>query len=449
MKKIYFLLCGITMSITQVFSQNVFNEHNKTDLTLPKSEVKVIYHDAKEDKTLHKAGRSGWLSPVSLREIEGASFDQSPSFLRLFPDSFTSLVSSEGELFNAGFHGLGTAFDPVNPLYSAINDEGWSLNIFDSYNVDSIRFSYVYVRETDQYDGKEVVDTAFLYYFDNTEMNLWTFQDRDNLGGFSIPFGLNTEQLAPTRYTYVDTILLTKALATDTVREGGTVSIQRLVVDIPEELRLNEYNYSSERGGTSAGAYLVYKPGIPYSFGDTIISFNDTVQLETQFNDFGLIGFGNIAQEIVDIETFNNSFVTNFQVRYGQTVGSLTGFMPFIQRFGWTRDVYIDFDFFISEPEGEEWASVEEFENITFGVYPNPISTSQSLKADFNLVNAEVVVIELYDILGNKVKEVTNRYYSAGEHQIDASITDLTPGMYIYSVKAGNAVSTKKISVID
>ena len=69
--------------------------------------------------------------------------------------------------------------------------------------------------------------------------------------------------------------------------------------------------------------------------------------------------------------------------------------------------------------------------------------------ADFNLVNASNVSIAIYDILGNKVMDVVDGYYTSGEHKVDANISGLTPGMYIYNVKAGNAVTSKKISVID
>ena len=87
--------------------------------------------------------------------------------------------------------------------------------------------------------------------------------------------------------------------------------------------------------------------------------------------------------------------------------------------------------------------------NVTFGVYPNPVSSSETLKADFNLVNGTDVTIEIYDLLGNKVKEVVNGYYAGGEHKVDVNITDLSAGMYIYSIKAGNSLASKKITITE
>ena len=87
--------------------------------------------------------------------------------------------------------------------------------------------------------------------------------------------------------------------------------------------------------------------------------------------------------------------------------------------------------------------------NLTFGVYPNPVHKNEFLKADFNLINSSNVTIELFDLLGNKVKEIANGYYTSGEHTSDVNISDLDAGMYVYTIKAGNAVSSKKVTIID
>ena len=71
------------------------------------------------------------------------------------------------------------------------------------------------------------------------------------------------------------------------------------------------------------------------------------------------------------------------------------------------------------------------------------------LKADFNLVNATDVTVALYDLLGNKVKDIANGYFTSGEHTTNVSVNDLSAGLYIYSIKAGNSVATKKVTIVD
>jgi hypothetical protein len=59
------------------------------------------------------------------------------------------------------------------------------------------------------------------------------------------------------------------------------------------------------------------------------------------------------------------------------------------------------------------------------------------------------VTIDLYDLLGNKVKEIANGYFTSGEHTTDVSVNDLNAGLYIYSIRAGNSIATKKVTIVD
>jgi hypothetical protein len=63
------------------------------------------------------------------------------------------------------------------------------------------------------------------------------------------------------------------------------------------------------------------------------------------------------------------------------------------------------------------------------------------------------VKIELFNSLGEKVDELTNRDYSVGNHQISFDASKLSNGVYYYTINANGIdgesfVSTKKMVLI-
>jgi len=74
-----------------------------------------------------------------------------------------------------------------------------------------------------------------------------------------------------------------------------------------------------------------------------------------------------------------------------------------------------------------------------FKVYPNPTSGNPTIS--YSLASAENVSIEIYDITGRKVEQVTdNELQQAGKHQYQPVIT--TPGLYFIHLVSGQISST-------
>ena len=83
--------------------------------------------------------------------------------------------------------------------------------------------------------------------------------------------------------------------------------------------------------------------------------------------------------------------------------------------------------------------------------YPNPFNPSTMIK--FSLPVDSYVKIELFNTLGEKVDELTNRDYSIGNHQISFDASKLSNGVYYYTISANGIdgssfVSTKKMVLI-
>lgn len=78
---------------------------------------------------------------------------------------------------------------------------------------------------------------------------------------------------------------------------------------------------------------------------------------------------------------------------------------------------------------------------------PNPFGTTT--KINYELGNSATVVLSVFDVTGKKVAERAMGDQNAGAHTIDFNAADLSAGVYYYSIKANDAVtSTVKMVVI-
>lgn len=80
--------------------------------------------------------------------------------------------------------------------------------------------------------------------------------------------------------------------------------------------------------------------------------------------------------------------------------------------------------------------------------YPNPFNPNTNIK--FSIASGQFVQLKVFDLLGNEIATLVNQYKDAGIYQInfDADKYNLTSGVYIYKLKAGDFISTKKLSLI-
>jgi hypothetical protein len=75
--------------------------------------------------------------------------------------------------------------------------------------------------------------------------------------------------------------------------------------------------------------------------------------------------------------------------------------------------------------------------------YPNPFNAAT--KIDFALPNDGQVKLEIYDILGQRVKTLVDEYRAAGRYSIEFDSGALASGMYFYCLTAGEYTETKKM----
>ena len=92
----------------------------------------------------------------------------------------------------------------------------------------------------------------------------------------------------------------------------------------------------------------------------------------------------------------------------------------------------------ISDEKSALPATYELYQN-----YPNPFNPSTIIK--YQLPESAYVTIKIYDILGSEICALVNEEKSAGVHQVKFSSRNMTSGMYICRILAGNYTQTIKM----
>ena len=91
---------------------------------------------------------------------------------------------------------------------------------------------------------------------------------------------------------------------------------------------------------------------------------------------------------------------------------------------------------------------------LTFNLYqnyPNPFNPTTEIKYD--LPEDVFVSINIYDVMGRKIKSLSNANQTAGYHSLQWDATNnigegVSAGMYIYTIQAGEYRSTKKMVLL-
>lgn len=83
--------------------------------------------------------------------------------------------------------------------------------------------------------------------------------------------------------------------------------------------------------------------------------------------------------------------------------------------------------------------------------YPNPFNPITTLK--YNISKDELVNITIYDMLGNEINQLVNEVQSSGHKLIQWNATNnqgqqVSAGVYLYSIKAGDFKQTKKMILL-
>jgi photosystem II stability/assembly factor-like uncharacterized protein len=85
-------------------------------------------------------------------------------------------------------------------------------------------------------------------------------------------------------------------------------------------------------------------------------------------------------------------------------------------------------------------------EDFEWGISPNPFNSVTRL--NFRIKKSQFIRIELYSILGQKLKTIEDEFLNAGEYSIQLNESHLNSGVYLIRFSTENKSETKKIILI-
>jgi len=78
--------------------------------------------------------------------------------------------------------------------------------------------------------------------------------------------------------------------------------------------------------------------------------------------------------------------------------------------------------------------------------YPNPFNPSTTI--DFSLPEAGMVTLTVHDILGRQIATLVSGEMNAGKHTFQWDSRGLSSGVYLYRLRAGNVLQTRKMQLV-
>jgi len=84
-------------------------------------------------------------------------------------------------------------------------------------------------------------------------------------------------------------------------------------------------------------------------------------------------------------------------------------------------------------------------QNSLFGNYPNPFNPSTII--NYNIPAEGHVEISVFNVLGQKVRELVNEFKRAGSYTVKFEASDLSSGVYFYTLRMRGFVETKKLII--
>ena len=83
---------------------------------------------------------------------------------------------------------------------------------------------------------------------------------------------------------------------------------------------------------------------------------------------------------------------------------------------------------------------------LSLNNYPNPFSEATTLA--FNIPEDGNVRIELYNAIGESLKVVTDRDYTAGNHELQLNVVELAVGSYFIKLESNGQTINKALQVV-
>lgn len=220
------------------------------------------------------------------------------------------------------------------------------------------------------------------------------------------------------------------------IMNGGVLNGVRILNDTTVQRLLNPvWIFNGSNGNNYYGIFTTY------AFGN-----HRTTNLLPGETLFGHPGeaYGLISDMYFSkIRNYGIIFITN---------GGVWGSGNYSGWYNIEEDVYkaclSQLDSLVVDVENNLFTSPEEF--ILFQNFPNPFNPKTKIKFSIPKLEkgAALSVLKVYDVLGNEIATLVNEYKEGGNYQVEFDATHLPSGVYLYQLRTGEFIKTKKMILL-
>lgn len=368
------------------------------------------------------AGRSytGWLNyALQLDDPSGYTPGAAAgSFQFIFPD--TNIIAgqyTDGTTAYPQFMKSATILDPKNmPV------EG--LLATDAYTLDSISIGYAYLRNLPD----SIVDTLVIDIIKHNDALLWdltsgseTYQD--------IEYVQASNTIKPSNVIASYTVLLNEIDSTSSAKE----------------ILVSTANLPVQAAGNRIGVCVSYKPGFTYTLTDSVDLKNSfyVFSFEQNGDNTDPVFYGTQSDGTSDM---NCSYALPASVRYDQNANGWNGYL--IPTWAWTTPYSNEhhiISFKVTSVVGIEETTAN---GLKVGQnYPNPASEITTINYSLEQASTQVS-FNVTDVTGKTVQAINQGFRAPGMHTVTFDASDLSAGVYNYTLQTDAGSVTKKFFVV-
>ncbi len=467
----------LVLSVASIFAFGAMQAQTFSAPTLVNGTPANIPTKQAKNQQLNKAGDvADWYSPIDMwfKSPIGGQFETNRFVNFLIHDSLPKYINKDGVMrYGAGSTSIGQVLDPKDNLIDATDNPGIKLSGYVKYTVDSIAFTYLYVRNADSTQNEleqtiPVYDTLFVAYFMGSQVQKDPFSTT-NLGNNSrVGWTPGTVRM-PSNAFKIDTLIFGPGTQDSTFvnnNNGFENSWKLKVMRLPAPAGMNVSPTVNPNTGKVTNdlvaATLTFKSGIKSirTIDSSGTLLHDTAVMIYQLdpnvtplpagtrrtNYFGYLMFQNDPTEsgiTLKNEAYTNSLIAYPRYAYPTSGNDALGYVP---GHFYNTQTFIDLDFHLTTTSGN--VGLADHEMVSIGsVYPNP--ANDFTYVTFNTKKAANVTVSLTNIIGQEIATLNAGKLAAGINEVKFNLTGIKAGVYFVNVTLDGVTSTKKLTITE
>jgi hypothetical protein len=347
----------------------------------------------------------------------------------LFPDS--SVLVSFGTAWGGPWiHCISNVLDVLNPDFRSIKGFNW--NSFNNFSVDSMSILYGYERHS----APSIVDTLIVSLYNNSDPSNLRTGRWTGPTGWETNYNVDTMFVKLQKYSFVTNAPIATGMQTFKILLTG-----KDTAVVNWGLKAFSAHGFTVPGGKLVCSSVSFKPGYSYAAGDTLAKKQKNIFNFASYEENGASTFPSYYKG-----QWNNSGIITNGVRFNKD--HLGWDSTFIPNYLFTQPYGLEHHQISYKVTSTNLGIVEnQLEGAKlFQNFPNPCSQQTTIR--YELGSQASVRFELSDITGRLVLVSEEGTQSAGTHSILIDASRLNPGVYFFTLHAGNTPARSQRMVV-